>query len=102
MAQPTRSARCESIANSRAAAPVSKGRSLLPPPTAACRLASGCTPVAFRVELDKTVDRRLALLQRAHDFVEPRERRFEAQLTDVLNRGHGSVSPPWLPESRQG
>src|SRR3954465_2202470 len=40
IAQPTRSARCGSIANNREAAIVSIGRSLLPPPIAAWRMAS--------------------------------------------------------------
>src|SRR5437660_8451318 len=44
--------------------------------------------VTFLVQLDRPVERRLALLKRAHDFLEPRERCLEAQLADVLNGGH--------------
>src|SRR6266700_1574747 len=52
------------------------------------RLAMALEPVAFLVQLDRPVERRLALLERAHDLLEPRERGLEAQLTDVLNGGH--------------
>src|SRR3954447_14288139 len=161
IAQPTRSARCGSIANRRDAAMVSIGRSLLPPPMAAWRIASNSRsrpspvgassrakklstsartraasafsspaersivstgierleagrfavaaernllnprlrilqtrfavalqPIALLIEFDRTVERRLAFLQRAHDLLEPRKRSLEAQLTDVLNGGH--------------
>ena len=55
------------------------------------RLAMALQPVALLVEFDRTVERRLALLERAHDLLEARERRLEAQLADVFSAGgHGS------------
>src|SRR3954464_11735361 len=147
IAQPTRSARSGSIANSRQAAMVSIGRSLLPPPMAAWRMASNSRsrpspvgansrakksstsartraasafsslaersivstgierleagrlavaaernlldprlrilqtrfavalqPIALLIQLDRSVERRLALFQRAHNLFQPRER----------------------------
>src|SRR4051794_12068845 len=166
MAQPTRIARLRSIANRRDAATVRSGRSPLPPPIAAWRMASNsrsrlspvgarslakklstsartwaasassscasrsivstgieglqprrlaiasegdlldprlCVlqprlavspqPVAFLVERDRLVERRLALLERANDLLEPRKRGLEAQSANVVF----SVShEPWL------
>src|SRR3712207_7647943 len=46
-------------------------------------------PVALLVQLDRTVQRRLALLKRAHDLLEPPQRVLEAQLTHIgLGSGH--------------
>src|SRR5437763_9187706 len=52
------------------------------------RLAMALQPVALLIEFDRAVERRLALFERAHDLLEPRERSLEAQLADVLNGGH--------------
>ena len=43
------------------------------------RLAMALQPVAALVELDRLVERRLALLERAHDLLELGQRRLEAQ-----------------------
>src|SRR4051812_48914483 len=168
IAQPTRSARSGSIANSCAAAMVSSGRSRLPPPIAPCRMASynrarpslggvksrakksstsaqtradsassslasrsivsigierleagglavaaegdlldarlrvleaslavTLEPVAFLIERDRLVERRLALLQRTHYLFEALQRILEAQLAGVCSIGcHGSGSDP--------
>src|SRR5690348_13841132 len=54
-------------------------------------LAMAPQPVAFLVQLDRAVERRLALFKRAHDLLEALKRRLEAQLFDVagLGIGHG-------------
>src|SRR5215208_1052664 len=57
-------------------------------------LAMTLQPIPFLIELDRQIERRLALLQRAHDLLEPRERSLEAQLADVFNSSHGSASDP--------
>ena len=44
------------------------------------RLAMTAKPVAFLVELDRLVERRLALFKQANDLLEPGKRCFEAQL----------------------
>src|SRR3990170_5141525 len=162
IAAPTRSARSGSMANNCAAALVSSGRRRLPPPTAACRIASYkwsrasplfsssrekklsisadrrfdsasksalersmiSTPiergrarrlavgaegdlldarlgslqprfamalqaVAFLVQLDRLVQRRLAALEQPDDLLEPRKRRLEAQFLS----GRGCFHP---------
>src|SRR3954469_18770777 len=59
------------------------------------RLAMALQPVAFLIELDRLVERRLALLEHAHDLLEPRERSLERQLADFgLSGGHGRACEP--------
>ena len=48
-------------------------------------------PVAFLVELDRLVERRLAALEQPDDLLEPGERRLEAQLAGRLVLGFGGV-----------
>src|SRR6185369_16497561 len=57
------------------------------------RLAVALQPVAFLVELDRPVERRLTLFERTYDLLEPGKRGLEAQLADVgrLSGGHGRL-----------
>jgi hypothetical protein len=58
-------------------------------------LAMALQSIAFLVKLDRLVERRLALLERADDLLEPRKRGLEAQLADVgLSGGHGRLLTP--------
>src|SRR4051812_46252745 len=51
--------------------------------------------ITFLIELDRPVERRFALLERADDLFEPLERGFEAQLADIgFGGGHGAVVTP--------
>src|SRR4051795_6200651 len=52
------------------------------------RFAVALQPIALLIQLDRSVERRLALFQRAHNLFQPRERSLKAQLTNVLNGGH--------------
>src|SRR5690349_8580066 len=55
-------------------------------------LAMPPEPVALLVEVDRLVERRLALLERAHDLFEAPQRILEAQLADVGFGGcHGAI-----------
>src|SRR4051812_5848417 len=51
------------------------------------RLAMPLQPIAFLIQRDRLVERRLALLERAHDLLEPRKRGLEAQLPDIIFSG---------------
>ena len=53
------------------------------------RLALLLQPVALAVERDRLVERRLAALELADDLLEPLQRRFEAELGDILFLIHG-------------
>src|SRR5689334_2464946 len=53
------------------------------------RLAMPPQPVAFLVELDRLVERRFALFQRADDLLEAPQGVLEAQLFDVTRSGSG-------------
>ena len=46
-------------------------------------------PVAFLVKLDRLIERSLATLEQAHDFLKARERRLEAQFALLFGRVHG-------------
>src|SRR5882724_7858210 len=58
------------------------------------RLAMPFQPVAFLIQLNRLIERRLTLFERAHDLFEPCERRLETQLTDVGSGGHGRACGP--------
>src|SRR5438045_4054992 len=55
-------------------------------------LAMPLEPVVLLIQLDRLVERRLALFERAHNLLEPRQRGFEAQLADVGFRSGGHRS----------
>ena len=48
--------------------------------------------IAFLVEFDRLVERRLAALEQPDDLLEPRQRRLEAQLAGRLTLGSGSAA----------
>src|SRR4029450_2966762 len=64
------------------------------------RLAVPLQPVAALVELDRFIERRLPLLEAAHDLLELGQRRLEAQILDVALI-HRSAFGPWMSQNQR-